>query len=198
MSLTAATRSAANTLSNNVAITTPAVRATNLFTFRFEPRPKSFNCTVYEATKDFARDASHPLHIKTQRRLAAFDPTILHWNVKAPLELSKKAVVRVWAIRRVQVAFREALITGGWDESGRRLGGTGFLNLSGAVCMFLNRDKSIIEASGEDVRRECEGVLREVVRRQSLVQNGGRGATKGCTAIRGDRRENGEWSLRPR
>jgi hypothetical protein len=198
MSLSTATRSAANAIRNNVATKTsaPASKATELFTWRFEPRPRSFNCTIFEATKDFARDASHPLHIKTRRRLTAFDPTILHWNVKAPLELSKKAIVRVWAIRRVKVAFREALKEGGWDANGRRLAGAG-IELSGAVCMYLSKNKGIIKASGEDVKRECEGVLRLVVKRQSLPRNDGRAASVGSRTHLRIGRGSGEWTRRP-
>jgi hypothetical protein len=198
MPLSTATRSAANAIKNNVATKTsaPASKATDLFTWRFEPHPKSFNCTIFEATKDFARDASHPLHIKTRRRLAAFDPTILHWNVKAPLELSKKAVVRVWAVRRVKVAFQEALKEGGWDANGKRLLGTG-IDLCGAVCMYLSKNKHIIEASGADVKRECEEVLRQVVKRQSLPQSVGRGAATGARAHLRKGRGSGEWTRRP-
>ncbi len=72
------------------------------------------------------------------------------------------------------------------------------IDLNGAVCMYLKKDKAIVEASGEDVKKECEGVLRQVVKRQALNRNGGRAAVGGVTPRVRSSRGNGERSRLPR
>jgi hypothetical protein len=81
------------------------------------------------------------------------------------VDLSKRATVRGWAINRVKVAFREALQNGGWGKDGKNLV-AGKQELSGALCIFVSRNKAIIEASGEDVKRECSQILKRVVNLQ--------------------------------
>jgi hypothetical protein len=174
MSLPAAAKAAAHHIAKDVTTKTkPASKAPNFLTFKFQANPKPLNCTTFPMTKDFALDPSHPLHIRTTRRLAAFDSSVLHWNVKTPLEMSKKATVRAWAIRRVKVAFREALKEGGWQTDGSGVAYDGDMRLRGALCIFVQKDKDIIEASGEDVRRQCVWLLRKIVQLQTdRAQNG--------------------------
>ena len=176
MSTAAAARVVAATKANqNVSATEKAV--VPLFHYVFQPNPKPINCCTFNSTKMFASEPDHPLHIRTQRRLAAFNPNVLHWTVKAPLELSKKAVVRNWAIRRVKAAFREELKRKGWDVEGKPLGGgegEWKQPLRGALCVHLLKNQSIIVASGEGVKQQCSWLLRKVVAAQART-NGSRG-----------------------
>lgn len=156
-----ATHAASKKVGQNVA------RPTQLIHYTFEPNPKPINCCTYFATKTFAEEVDHPLHIQTQRRLEAFDADVLHWTVKCSLELSKKAVVRNWAVRRVKEAFRAELRKKGWNKDGtpndvveRRR------QLKGALCIRVNKNKHILEANGEEVRNQCSWVLRKVVEAQ--------------------------------
>ena len=175
MSLSAAAKAAANHIAKDVTTKTKsASKAPNFLTFKFEANPRPLNCTTFPVTKDFALDNSHPLHIRTTRRLAAFEPSILHWNVKTPVETSKRATVRVWAVRRVKVAFREALREGGWQTDGSRVALDGDMSLRGALCIFVPKDREILEASGEDVRRQCVWLLRKVVQLQTDRAQSGR------------------------
>ncbi|KAK3067977.1 hypothetical protein LTR53_014809 [Teratosphaeriaceae sp. CCFEE 6253] len=75
----------------------------------YERHPGPINCTTLQSTKDYASDASHPLHIRTQRRLQAFDPWKLHWRVQCPLDVSKKAFIRRWAAERFAKSVRGLL-----------------------------------------------------------------------------------------
>ena len=145
--------------------------------YKFEPNPKPLNCCTYSSTKSFAEEPDHPLHIRTRRRLAAFNPNILHWTVKCPLELSKKAVVRNWSVRRVKEAFKEELRKGGWDKEGKATAvDEEKVALKGALCIHLNKNKRVVEASGEEVRTQCSWVLRKVVEAQGQVHEGGNGS----------------------
>ena len=175
MSLPAAVKSASNTVARNVA-SAKAPQIPPLLTFKYERHPSPLNCTNFVATREFSYDKTHPHHIRTQRRLAAFDPRLLHWNVRVPVDLSKRATVRGWAINRVKVAFREALRDGGLDKDGKNLV-VRKQELSGALCIFVSKNKAIIEASGEDVKRECSLLLKRVVnlqRRDGRLQRNGR------------------------
>ena len=82
--------------------------------------------------------------------------------------------MRGWASNRVKVAFREALRDRGWRGDGKNVAGR--QELSGALCVFVSKNKAILEASGEDVKRECSQLLRRVVnlqRRNDRTQRNG-------------------------
>lgn len=166
-------------------VTSSAPRSPNrltLFNYIFEPNPKPLNCAVYATTRAIAEDPAHPFHIRTTHRLKAFDASKLHWNVKCPYDMSKKAVVRNWAAKRVKVAFREVMAKRGWAKDGARLDQAGpkevqeemRIPLKGAMVINLNKDRSILTASIEEVRRQCELVLSGVVARQGLERKNSR------------------------
>lgn len=172
MSARAAAKAAANHITKHVIHkTNPAVKAPTFpptfLAFQYQANPKPINCTTFPMTKEFALDSTHPLHISTTRRLAAFDPSALHWTVRTPLDLSKKATVRSWALRRVRVAFREALKEGGWQIDGSRIAADGQRRLSGALAIHVHKDKAVIEASGQEVKKQCLWVLQKVLKLQT-------------------------------
>lgn len=78
--------------------------------------------------------------------------------------------MRNWAIRRVREGFKAALKDRGWTPAGEALAtndNEGIFekkgNLKGALAILLDKDKSVVKASGEDVRRQCDWVLRKVI-----------------------------------
>lgn len=174
MSLSAAAKAAANHLAKDVKAKKPALmsKAQTLLTFEFQPNPRPINCCTFPITRTIAADISHPLYIRTQRRMEAFDPTILHWAVRAPLNLSKKATVRWWAGRRIKAAFREVLKEAGLDSKGRRTG-TGVAGLNGALRISTPADHKILDASGEEVKKECARILQQVMRKQKAPRGNG-------------------------
>lgn len=131
-----------------------------LLTFKYYPSPTALhNPVLLHTTRDFASDPSHPFHIRTRRRLADFDPKAFHWRVQCPVDVSKKAFIRNWAVRRVRRAVREEL-------AGRGLGAEGAGEegkCGGALLIVLNRTgERTLTAKWEDVRREVRGVLGRV------------------------------------
>lgn len=70
--------------------------------------------------------------------------------MKCPVEVSKKAVVRNWCTKRVREALRKEI--------------AGCEGLRGALCVVVNKDKGVVTASVENVRRECGRIVREVMR----------------------------------
>lgn len=155
--------------------------------FIHEPQPKPINCTTYPATRSILSDPSHPLHIRTQRRIAAFDPHALHWNVIVPLDVSKKAVVRNWVRRRVGEAFKKILREQG---EGRRV--------QGAVSMRVRPEMAAVAmtATGEDVEREVERVVGAIVSRgRSDWRRGDGSSVKRLTDVRSKGRQTSEWLL---
>lgn len=142
--------------------------APNLLRLVYERNPRPFNCTTLEPTKSFAEDTSHPLHIKTQRRLDQFDPAKLHWRVRCPIDVSKKVVIRRWAIRRFQVAFLKQLREAGFDSDGALLEklqpwhGKRRSALTGAALMILPKDSRSLKADDRTVDESCRAVLEDV------------------------------------
>ena len=147
-----------------------------LFHHIYEPHPRSLNCTNYKSTLTHAHEPSHPLHTRTRRRMAAFDPQTFHWTVKCPVDVSKKTVVRNWVTRRVREAFR------------LELGRVG-VELKGALCIRLKKEgKEVVTASGEEVRRQCGVLVRRLVGLQKGVgpEEGRRGGRReGVEEFRG-------------
>lgn len=176
----AAVKSAANFVGKDVTGTklggTPQAP---FLSFKYERHPKPLNCASFLSTRDVASDDRHPMYISLQRRFAAFDRSKLHWNVIVPTDLSKKAVVRGWAVRRVKAMFREVLKDQGWDEDGSVAGGgTGIKEgLSGALCIHISKNKAVLEASGEDVKMQCQWLLRKVLAQRDRA--GGKRTGKG-------------------
>ncbi|GAB7359889.1 hypothetical protein MBLNU230_g7417t1 [Neophaeotheca triangularis] len=142
----------------------PQVR--NLLRLIYEPTPRPINCTTFEATKSFLEDDTHPLHKKTKRRLAAFDPKELHWRVHVPVDATKRVIIRRWAKRRVAAAFTKQLQKTGFNENGsildRRLTTT---RLSGAALILLPKDDSILTTSRSDIEESCRALLENLRRK---------------------------------
>ncbi|KAK6435137.1 hypothetical protein LTR95_008675 [Oleoguttula sp. CCFEE 5521] len=138
----------------------------------FDPRPRPLNIATLETTRNLADASSkHPFHIRTQRRLAAFDPTKLHWRVLTPTGLSKSAYIRDKVGKRIQEAFKDELRSQGWDPNGRRIAveGTGAeqeRNLCGAVMIGVVKDPIAITASMDDVRESVSVAVRKIVQEQ--------------------------------
>ncbi|KAK3711567.1 hypothetical protein LTR37_009558 [Vermiconidia calcicola] len=120
-------------------------------------------------TRDIASDPSHPLYLRTQRRLQTFDPNILHWNVICPLDVSKKAVVRNWTRRRVKEAFKAELKARGLESDGKFVE-DGRRGAKGALMMVVDKRKAaeIIQATGQEVREECGWVVRKILAMQPM------------------------------
>lgn len=163
-----------------------------LLTFIHDPFPKPINCTTLTPTKMFLTDPSHPLHIRTQRRLAALDPSKLTWRVQVPVAVSKKPAIRREAEKRVKNAVRAELGVLGFGEDGRILEGMGGdgqevdgkKGLSGALLMIMNKDpvRSLTFRS-EEVREEVRRWVGRVMRER---ERGGRGEGRGDWKLRQD------------
>lgn len=188
-----AASSARNAIKN---VTAPKPPRKPLFHFVFHTTPKALNNPIrWTMTQQIASDPAHPLHIRTQRRLTAFDPNKLHWTVKAPVDLSKKAIVRNWAVRRVKEAFRLELENSGWTKDGQVLGENVKEGLKGALCVYLGKDAMVVMASWDDVRKECAWLVQKIVGLQNANGNRRNGA-KDRGARHGSRKENDGRGLR--
>ena len=147
--------------------------------FIFQSNPDPINCCTHETTREYFENCNHPYHIKTARKLAAFDRNKLHWSAHAHIEVSKKKVVRSWVKRRVEEAIRAELKERGWAPDGTVLERDTSVDdtevrhatspLKGALRIYMatDRRKEVVTATGEDVRRDVRAILNEVVRRQS-------------------------------
>lgn len=147
----------------------PSVTRDRIFYFNYEKKPNPINVTTLVPTTTFADSKSnHPFHIKTTRRLAQFDPTKLHWTVNANVDLSKSALVRKTAARRVREAFREELRLAGWNDDGRRRpegGPDGILrsfDLSGALRLQLVKEAFAVTATSEEVRQSASFAVKKL------------------------------------
>lgn len=148
--------------------------------FIFESNPRPINCCTHGTTREFAENPSHPYHIKTSRKLAAFDKSKLHWSVSASIDVSKKKVVRSWVKRRVEEAVRAELKERGWARDGTILeqdlaaGDKGSSRasspLKGALKIYMapDRRKEVVTATGDEVRRDVWSILEQVVLRQAF------------------------------
>jgi hypothetical protein len=140
----------------------PSTGRDRLFFFNYEKNPKPINVTTLVPTTLFADFKScHPFHIRTTRRLDEFNPTKLHWTVTSPLDLSKSALVRRTAARRIREAFRQELRTAGWNDDGRRIpeggldGNVRDFDLSGALRLNLVKEACVVTATSEEVRESA-------------------------------------------
>ncbi|KAK4569577.1 hypothetical protein LTR86_003340 [Recurvomyces mirabilis] len=169
----------------------------HLLRFVYEPRPGPINCTTLFPTREFADDPSHPLHIRTKRKLAAFDKDKFHWRVQCPVDLSKRAFVRSWAAKRVGKELRrkigealgrgqgDGLVLGGGEGEGGG-GREGSRDAAaaaaeregwrGALLVILTKDKISLTASEAEVRQSVEWLLERV--REIQGQEGGRQTQK--------------------
>lgn len=162
------------------ASTKAATPAPKLLRFIFQPTPSAINCCTQNTTIEYLENWAHPYHIRTKRRLAAFDPDRLHWSVGANVEVAKKRVVRSWVKRRVEAAVRAELKDRGWRSDGTVVAAKGEeavtgariarAPIKGALKIFMPKDnrKEVITASGEEVRQNVRAILNEVVRKQAL------------------------------
>lgn len=140
----------------------PSTGRDRLFFFNYEKNPKPINVTTLVPTTLFVDFKScHPFHIKTTRRLDQFDPTKLHWTVTSPLDLSKSALVRRTAARRVREAFRQELRCAGWNDDGRRIPEGGLdgtvrdFDLRGALRLNLVKEPVVVTATSEEIRESA-------------------------------------------
>jgi hypothetical protein len=138
-----------------------------LFFFNYEKNPQPINVTTLVPTTTFADfKSSHPFHIRTARRLDQFDPTKLHWFVASPADLSRSAMVRKTAARRVREAFRQELRRAGWNDDGKRSlegGPDGIVrsyDLSGALRLGLVKEAFAVTATSEEVRRSASWAVK--------------------------------------
>lgn len=139
--------------------------ASNTFlSCRYEPRPRPINSTTYQFTINALHDSTHPLHIKTKRRYADFDPSLLHWTVKVPVALSKNATVRNWAAKRVREAVRTELKARGFGNDGSLLDGQGLgTPLKGALTILISKSQDILLANGTEVKEQASRILEQVI-----------------------------------
>ncbi|GAB7335272.1 hypothetical protein MBLNU13_g07681t1 [Cladosporium sp. NU13] len=147
----------------------PSINRDRLFHFNYEKKPNPINVTTLIPTTTFADSKSnHPFHIKTIRRLAQFDPTKLHWTVTSNVDLSKSALVRKTAARRVREAFRQELRLAGWKDDGRRRpeggpdGTVRTFDLSGALRLHLTKEAFAITATSEEVRQSASFAVKKL------------------------------------
>lgn len=145
-----------------------------LFFLNFEKNPLPLNTTTLPPTRAIALPRSaDAYHIRTVRRLKAFDPKKLHWSVIAPYDLSKSALVRRTSARRVREAFRQELRLAGWDSEGRRTpeggpdGRQRSCDLSGALKLALVKDAFAVTASAEEVRQSASWAVKRLFALQS-------------------------------
>jgi len=166
--------------------------------FIYDANPRPINCTTLTSTKDFANDPSHPFHIRTQRRLQAFDPKKLHWRVQCPMDVSRRAFVRNWAVKRVKTAIAQRLGArdGKQEENGSGVGGRESTasgsssyevsrsdgdyarpdahGLSGALVVLLPKDSKLaLTATKAQVEASAEWVLEQVARQQAEARRRG-------------------------
>lgn len=140
-----------------------------IFHFNYEKKPNPINITTLIPTTTFADvKSNHPFHIKTTRRLAQFDPTKLHWTVTSNVDLSKSALVRKTAARRVREAFRQELRIAGWNDDGQRRpegGPDGIVrsfDLSGALRLHLAKEAFAVTATSEEVRQSASFAVKKL------------------------------------
>ncbi|KAK4508712.1 hypothetical protein PRZ48_002451 [Zasmidium cellare] len=130
-----------------------------LLKYLYDPNPTAINYTTFAGTRAIAEDPSHPYHIRTIRRLEAFDPTKLHWRVQVPTEVSKKSAIRNWAKKRVKRVLAREL-------EKREKEGEG---LRGALLVILSKDPKVALTFGEEeAERTVVSILEDVGRKQRL------------------------------
>lgn len=139
------------------------------FHFRYEPFPKTINCTTLPVTAIIASDPNHPLHAPTMARLAAWDPEKLHWAVRCPTAMSRKRTVRTWATKRIREAFFAELRRAGYDRRGTQLqdldktiSATIPAQLTGALSIVAH--DSVVTAPIEDINHGCHNMLKKLIK----------------------------------
>lgn len=144
-----------------------------LMHFIYEPHAKPMNCTTFLATKSMLTDPSHPLHIKTKRKYADFNPHILHWRIQVPLSVSKKAAIRNNAKKRLRHAFRVELKRRGVRQDGtvreaqkHALKGALLINMSG------NAERTLTFTE-EEAMETAKFVLDRVKQKLRAAEDGG-------------------------
>lgn len=129
---------------------------------------RPLNCTTFATTKLIAGDVSHPLHIRTQRRLEIFDPQGFYWRVSCPTDISKKAVIRNTCTGEFKKAFIWALAEAGFNKYGKPLDRQSKKErLTGAVLLAIVKDpERVLTAKKADVRRDAAKIVRNIIARQ--------------------------------
>lgn len=142
----------------------------------FQLNPKAINCTNFTATTIFAQDKYHPLHIRTHRRLAAFDPSKFHWRILVPLDVSKRSSVRNWVQKRIKAAFHKELKLRGMKKDGAFRDGTGQA-LSGALLVIMAKSPELaLEFTNAEAEEWTRFVLDNVMRKHhNAIKTASRG-----------------------
>lgn len=150
----------------------------------FQLNPKAINCTTFTATTIFAQDEHHPLHIRTHRRLAAFDPSKFHWRIHVPFDVSKRSSVRNWVQRRIKAAFLKELKLRGLKKDGAFRDGTGQA-MSGALLVIMAKSPELaLEFTNAEAEEWTRFVLDNVMRKQHDAKK-----TEGRDAKKTERRD---------
>lgn len=154
---------------------------------------RAVNCTTFVTTKVIAREPSHPLCIKTRRKLAAFDPQGFYWRVNCPTDISKKAIVRNTCKGEFKKAFVWALAEAGWGKDGMPLDPDGTQKrLTGAVLLSIVKDPArVLTAKKEAMRRDAGDVVKKLAARQGqpVYRNSSRPSERPARASRFSDRE---------
>ncbi|KAF2160139.1 hypothetical protein M409DRAFT_29434 [Zasmidium cellare ATCC 36951] len=142
-----------------------------LLRYLYDPYPNAINYTTFASTRAIAEDPYHPYHIRTRRRLEAFDPSKLHWRVHVPMDVSKKSAIRNWAKKRVRRAIERELERGGFEtDGGVKDGGEGE-GMRGALLVILSKDpKAALPFTDEQVKGDVATLLESVRERQRRGQ----------------------------
>lgn len=145
----------------------PQATPSQLLRYFYDPNPTAINNVTFASTRMIAEDPSHPYHIRTIRRLQAFDPSILHWRVHIPIDVSKKSAIRNWAKKRVVRAMVKQLEDMGLERDGGVEDGKDGEGLRGALLILLSKDAKVaLGFSDEQVMEDLASVLQAVREKQ--------------------------------
>ncbi|KAK3632927.1 hypothetical protein LTR56_016106 [Elasticomyces elasticus] len=145
------------------------VKPHELMRFVYTAHPTPLNCTTLPSTRDFAADPSHPFHLRTVRRLEAFDAKKLHWRIQCPVDISCKGFVRNWVVKRFKSAVVKKLGVTGGEGNG--------LGLTGALLIILAKEKGLaLTATKTEVETSVGWVLDEArkLQKKSKGRDGGK------------------------
>ncbi|KAK5738156.1 hypothetical protein LTR17_006186, partial [Elasticomyces elasticus] len=154
----------------STAVKQTTIKPHDLLRFVYTAHPTPLNCTTLPSTRDFAADPSHPFHIRTVRRLEAFDAKKLHWRIQCPVDISRKGYVRNWVVKRFKSAVIKKL---GVTDDGKENG----LGLTGALLIILAKEKgSALTATKTEVETSVGWVLDEArkLQRKAKGREGGK------------------------
>lgn len=135
--------------------------------YLYDPNPTAINYLTFASTRMIAEDPSHPYHIRTIRRLEAFDPSRLHWRVHVPIDVSKKSAIRNWAKKRVVRVFAKELKDFSLERGGSVMDGKQGEGLRGALLVIMSKDPKVaLTFTDEEIREDIASTLRAVREKQ--------------------------------